>query len=362
LEGSIRVLICDDSFFVRSVLRRMLTEAPGYTVVGTAQNGLEAVTKARELRPDVITMDVEMPVMNGLQALEKIMSEYPTPVVMVSSLTERDAEVTLQALATGAVDFVQKPGQHGGLGIGQLREEIITKLQTAAMVDPVSLRSMVVAERQIRVSAVDGPRTKVISSHPGAEFPLVVIGSSTGGPSALSQLLPQLPADLGAAVIVVQHMPAGFTRSLADRLSRLSHLSVKEASDDQLVKIDRVLVAPGGKHLLIKGNRVKLTEDAAIHGVRPAVDATLLSAVNSYGAQRIISVIMTGMGSDGSMGTQAVVGGGGWSLAQSRATCVVYGMPRVLVERGLARQVADLHEMPGLIVDAVTRWYQSSLS
>ncbi|MDA8146377.1 MAG: chemotaxis response regulator protein-glutamate methylesterase [Thermaerobacter sp.] len=337
---STTVLIADDSVFMRHLIQQFLTRPGEIEVVGTARNGREAVEMVHALHPDVVTMDVEMPVMSGLEAVERIMRERPTPIVMVSSLTEAGAEVTLQALSLGAVDFIAKPDGGSIRSIGTIKDELVRK---------------VLACRQAHLP---GPRPAaplpVLHAGPGRGADrFVVIGSSTGGPNALQQIIPRLPEDLGARVLVVQHMPPGFTRSLALRLDHLSALPVREAADGEVPAPGTVLVAPGGFHTLLSPEgAIRLTQDPPVHGVRPAVDPAMETAARHFGS-RTVGMILTGMGFDGARGMAQIKAAGGRTIAQDEASCVVYGMPKAVVEMGNADVVAPLDQLAASLVRCV---------
>lgn len=336
---SVRVLVVDDSAFMRQMIGRLLTEAPLFEVVGSARDGVEAVEMAVRLRPDVITLDVEMPRLDGLGALRQLMKACPTPVVMVSSLTRAHAEPTIRALIAGAVDFVTKP--ENPLDLARVGEE---------------LRAKVLAASRVRLGSPARCLPLSARRPPGAHRErLVVIGCSTGGPQALRALVPALPSWLPAPVLVVQHMPPGFTQPLAERLDRESSLAVREAADGDRLHPGQVLVAPGGWHCLVHADgTVRLDGGPARHGVRPAVDATLETVARSWGDRAVVA-ILTGMGSDGTDGAKLVHKAGGFILAEDERSCVVYGMPRSVVEAGCAHRVVPLEAMADAIVEAVVR-------
>lgn len=345
---TVRVLVVDDSAFMRKVLSDLLQSDPSITVIATARDGQDAVEKSVQLEPDVITLDIEMPKLDGYGALREIMARRPTPVVMVSSLTREGAEATVRALALGAVDFVAKPSGSISLNMHVAREELVAKVKAAAGATPRYRRvlgDLPPLRREARTA-------RALPAEPGS-LPrrLVVIGCSTGGPGALHQIIPKLPADLPAAVLVVQHMPAGFTRSLANRLDEISAIPVREAQEGDRLAAGLVLVAPGGYHMLVSEcGIVHLNQDAPLHGVRPAVDKTFESVVPLF-QTRMVGVILTGMGYDGARGMVALKKQGGKTIAEDASTCVVYGMPKVVVEMGAADQVLPVHE----IADAIVR-------
>lgn len=335
----VRVLVVDDSPFARMAIARKLSLDPEIEVVGFAEDGEEALAQVRALRPDVVTMDVMMPRLDGLSALARLMAEHPLPVVMVSNLTTREAEVTLRALELGAVDFYLKPLLFQAPEARGSGPDLPARLKAVARVGVERLRHQ--APR---------PCPKSPPPPPPALRRVVVIGSSTGGPRALFELLPALPGDLPAAVVVVQHMPAGFTGSLAERLNEACRLRVREGAQGDLLKPGEVLVAPGGYHLdlSVKGT-VRLTQDPPVWGVRPSADITMRAAARAYG-RAVIGVVLTGMGCDGTRGAASIKEAGGTVLAQDASTSVVYGMPRSVVEAGLADRVLPLDRIAPEIV------------
>jgi two-component system chemotaxis response regulator CheB len=348
---SVRVLVVDDSAFMRQLLVRLLSSSPDVEVAGTARDGVEAVEETLRLRPDVVTLDVEMPRLDGLGALRRLMRVCPTPVVMVSSLTQAQAEATIQALVAGAVDFVAKPANP--VDMARVAGELTAKVLAAARVrlegrgGPPSGRPR--SAEEMRRPAAGG----AVPSPAGPPRRLVVIGCSTGGPQALRTLLPALPEALPAAVVVVQHMPAGFTRALAERLDRECRLRVREAAEGDPLQAGTVLVAPGGHHVVLgHDGAVHLDDGPPRHGVRPAVDATLESAATRFDGGTV-AAILTGMGSDGTAGARLIREAGGVVLAEDERTCVVYGMPRSVVEAGFADRVVPLDAMADAIVGAV---------
>ncbi len=341
MERAIRVLVVDDSAFMRYTITKYLTADPEIEVVGQARDGLDALEKVATLRPDVVTLDVEMPRMDGLTALRRIMREHPVPVVMLSSLTQRGAYTTIQALMRGAVDFVPKPTT--GVDIGTVADELIAKVKVAA-------RSRL-ADASAGEPVSSGAKGGVRPFHRGD--PLVVIGASTGGPRALQQVLSKLPGDFPAAVAIVQHMPPGFTQSLAQRLNECSSLTVQEAADGDRLAQGLALLAPGDFHLRFRdAHRVALDHGPRRNHVRPAVDVTMESAAEHHGAA-VIGVVLTGMGSDGREGARRIKAAGGRVIAEDESTSVVYGMPRSVVEAGLADEVVPLPEIASVIVEWV---------
>jgi two-component system, chemotaxis family, protein-glutamate methylesterase/glutaminase len=343
----IRVLVVDDSAFMRRVIGEAITSQADMELVGLAHNGLDALLKVEQLRPDVVTLDVEMPEMDGLTALRHLMARYPRPVVMLSTMTQEGATTTLRALSIGAVDFVPKPSGSISLDFHTVREDLLHKLRVAARAR-IHGASAAPAAAAHPVAATSKPM-----SHRASGFErLVVIGSSTGGPRALGIVVAGLPRDGKTAYLIVQHMPQGFTRSLAERLNTASALDVREAAAGNRLSADTALVAPGDHHLKVSpAGIVELDEGPRVHGVRPSVDVTLDSVAHHFGSRAIVS-ILTGMGQDGAAGAALVRARGGYVLAEDESTCVVWGMPRAVCERGLADRVVPLDGMAEAIVFA----------
>jgi len=351
-QNPIKVLVVDDSAFMRYSLGQSLNEMPEIKVIGSARDGLEALELIPQLQPDVVTLDVEMPRLDGLSTLRQIMTNFPRPVIMLSSLTKEGTVETIQALTFGAVDFVAKPAAQ--TGIRSLIPEIAGKIVRAsqARVYPVTPRAQRVSTPAASLAAQAGLDAKKIRPVRKNE-PIVMIGTSTGGPRALNEVVPALPADLAAGVIIVQHMPAGFTRSLAERLNLISKIKVKEGEPGDQPMVGQALLAPGGFHMVLDENdKFTLNQKPAVHGVRPSVDVTLLSLVQRYG-KSVISVILTGMGSDGTNGATLVHSMGGHVIAEHESTCVVWGMPRSVYEAGASDEILPLPEIAGAIERAV---------
>jgi two-component system chemotaxis response regulator CheB len=343
----IRVLVVDDSAFVRQALSRMLGSEPDIQVVGLAADGMEGVEKARELRPDVITLDLQMPRMGGLEALERIMAENPVPVLLLSSVTRQGADVTLRGLELGALDFVDKSSVQGNMNLLALAQELRGKVRALAGASP--------RRRETRaLRAVAEGRDAAPGASPRAEA--VVIATSTGGPPALQAIIPDLPKDLPSAVLIVQHMPLGFTRSLAERLDARSPLPVREALDGQAVEPGQVLIAPAGRHMKVRrrGQSIKVLLDEEPRGAlhRPSADVLMASMAKAYGA-RVLGVVLTGMGSDGVEGLRAIREAGGRTLAESEESCVIYGMPKAAVEAGVVDRSVPLRRIADEILAAV---------
>jgi two-component system chemotaxis response regulator CheB len=341
----LRVLVVDDSMFMRRMITDLLQQDAELEVVGAAKNGQEGLEMARQLKPDVITLDVEMPVMDGVTMLQRLMQEQPTPVLMLSSLTKEGAEVTLRCLELGAVDFVTKPSGSISMDIYKISSQIIEKVKAVA-------RARVVVVPSARPATVP-PTPAVLAGRSTPNAPLVVIGASTGGPRALNTVLSGLPSGLNAKLLLIQHMPEGFTRSLAERLDRNSAFSVREAQGGETLEVGVAYLAQGGKHLkLERGGKIVLTEDPPVHGVRPAVDVALLSIAQNYQGAVVVA-ILTGMGSDGAAGVRALAAKGAYTIAEDESTCVVFGMPRAAIQTGAVKRVAPLHHIAEAITEGV---------
>lgn len=338
------VLVVDDSAFYRHRIIEILQQSSNIKVVGTAANGKEAIDKTLELKPDVITMDVEMPVMDGIQAVREIMEKHPTPILMFSNLTSEGAKVTLDALDAGAVDYLSKnfsSASNYDDAYVLLREKVVTVSHSnRAVLRPSFGSSQPVAS----ITSTSSSTAATTDTHSG-DYKLVVIGASTGGPVAIQDVLTKLPANFPVPVVVLVHMPGTFTHAYASRLNDLSRLTVKEAADHDALVPGQVLLAPGGKQLLIErqGERgyVEIKDSLPGQTYKPSVDVGLGSAAASYG-KHVLSVILTGMGADGKMGAQKLKQAGSTVWSQDQESCVVYGMPQAVEKAGLSDRVLPL--------------------
>ena len=337
MQKRIRLLIADDSASVRKVLTEGISRDPQIEIVGIARNGVETVELVGRLKPDVVTLDVEMPHMSGIEALERIMEERPTPVVMVSSLTGEGTTTTIRALELGAVDFVLKKAPRGSVAVRGLFDELLEKIHTAAGANVTGLANSTNAAAEIAPEH---------DQHPGSRHAeVVVIASSTGGPQALRHVIPALPGDLPVPVLVVQHLPAGFTARLAASLDDASPLMVEEAKPGVMIEAGKVLIAPGGVHMRVsRARRVRLSLDDHECGVRPSVNPTMESLAGVYGAATL-GVVLTGMGSDGTRGAGLIKAAGGMIFAEDESTCVVYGMPKSVANAGFVDEVLPLRRI-----------------
>jgi two-component system chemotaxis response regulator CheB len=343
------VLVVDDSAFMRKLVSELVDDSGEFRVVGTARNGLDALKQIHALDPDIVTLDVEMPELDGLQALGYIMSETPRPVVMLSAAAAgRGDELTIRALELGAVDFVRKPSGPISLDLATVRERLLEALRAASLVNLDGVR--VLARPRL-----NGPAAARRPDAGGAAH-VVAIAASTGGPRALAEVIPQLPRDLGAAVLVVQHMPKGFTRSLAQRLNLMSGLPVSEASDGERVEVNHVYLAPGGSHMTLRlaggTPTVALDGRPPIWGVRPSADPLFRSVAEHVGADAG-GVVLTGMGRDGAAGLRAIRDAGGFAVVQDRETSIIYGMPQAALAAAGADRVAPLGDVAGVVAELV---------
>lgn len=371
--SKVKVLIVDDSAFMRKLISDFLSEHPEIEVVGTARNGEDALKKWRTLRPDVVTLDVEMPVMNGLEVLKVMMKEEPVPVVMLSSTTKEGADTTLQAIHAGAVDFVAKPSGSISIDLHKIKAELVEKVLSASKANlsklpsdehintgpavnlpsiPPSLPSLVNSKAQ-RMSGLG----KTGKKRENAAKKIVCIGTSTGGPRALQQVLTSLPKDFSAPILIVQHMPAGFTKSLATRLDMLCQITVKEAEEGELLQKGTAYIAPGGYHLMVKSIgtslAVNLGQSAPRNGHRPSVDV-LFESVSSIKNVSKITVVMTGMGSDGSKGLiEMKKNGFVKAIAESQETSIVFGMPKAAIATNLVDEVANVEHIATSIMNYI---------
>jgi two-component system, chemotaxis family, protein-glutamate methylesterase/glutaminase len=339
-----RVLVVDDSAFMRRMTSQIIDDSGEFTVIGTARNGYDALKQIHALDPDIVTLDVDMPELDGLAALGYIMSETPRPVVMLSAgTTSTGHEATLRALELGAVDFVLKPSGSISLDLSIISGRLLDALRAAGAANPSGLRMLPRISRD-GLPPVAESTTRATNA--------VVIAASTGGPRALAAVFPRIPRGLPAAVLIVQHMPAGFTRSLAQRLDTISPLRVAEAEDGEPVVNGHGYVAPGGFHMRVRddgsGPVIALDTSPAIWGVRPAADMLFRSAATVFGSA-IVAVVLTGMGRDGAEGTRLIREGGGLSLIQDRDTATIFGMPQAALQIAGADRIAPLNDIGAAI-------------
>ena len=359
---AVKVLVVDDSGFFRRRVSEILSADPNIQVVGTATNGREAIDQALALKPDVITMDYEMPMMDGITAVRNIMQRCPTPVLMFSSLTHEGARVTLDALDAGAVDFLPKNFEDISRNPEKVKQMLCEKVHTIARSNrrtaPVVAPAPLSAPAHMP-SALVRPATAAPSS-PGPapaavkrkSYRLVAIGTSTGGPVALQRVLTQLPANFPAPIVLIQHMPAAFTKAFAERLDKLCRISVKEAEDGDLLRPGLALLAPGGKQMMVdQRGMVKILPGDERLNYKPCVDITFGSAAKSF-ADKVLAVVLTGMGADGREGARLLKQGGSQVWAQDEASCVIYGMPMAIVKANLADAVYSLDDIGKHLAEA----------
>jgi len=341
-----KVLICDDSALIRSVMSEIVSSQPDMEVVGVAPDPLVARELIKQTNPDVLTLDVEMPKMDGLDFLEKLMRLRPMPVVMVSSLTERGSEITLRALELGAVDFVTKPKISIQSGMREYTEMIVEKIRAAAnaRVKPRQVAPSGAPRGEVTLPQIRNPLT--------SSEKLIIIGASTGGTEAIKDFLTQMPSDC-PGILITQHMPEGFTRSFAKRLDGLCKISVKEAESGERILPGHAFIAPGHSHLLLArsgANYVtQLDQGPPVNRHRPSVDVLFNSAAACAG-KNAVGVILTGMGKDGALGMLEMKKAGAYNFAQDEASCVVFGMPREAIAVGATDEVGGLHDLPGMVL------------
>ena len=354
-----RVLVVDDSGFFRRRVKEILEEDPLLTVIGDAANGQEAIDQAKELKPDVITMDIEMPVMDGITATKKIMASNPVPIVMFSSLTTDGAQATLDALDAGALDFLPKRFED----ISQDRDEakkLLCQRVRAIAQKKASLKKVTTVKPAIKTSPAATASVSVSAKsaviRKSGNIDLVAIGTSTGGPLALQKVLVDLPADFSKPIVMIQHMPATFTPAFAKRLDQMCKISVKEAEDGDQLKPGLALLAPGGKQMLIEGRAgnatVRIIESEPSLTYKPSVDVTFRS-INNIFPGKTLAIVLTGMGADGREGARMLKAQGSEVWAQDEESCVVYGMPAAIVDAGLADNVLSLNDFSEAIIKRV---------
>ena len=333
-----RLLIVDDSSFVRRMLQDWVEREPDLEVVGVAKNGQEGVELARQLKPDVVTLDVEMPELDGLQALPEIV-RTGAAALMVSSVTTSGAQKTLKALESGAYDFVTKPQGSSSIKFVEAKEEILTKIRVARYAKGSTERRSVVPTRNSQ----------------NTSDKVVIIASSTGGPKTLRALFQALPAGFPAPIVIVQHMPASFTPTLAQRLNDLGTVPCQEATGGDVLVPGQAYIAPGGVHLEVGRNRrLQTHSEPNLHGVRPAADYLFKTAASTFG-NKVVGVVLTGMGRDGAEGAAAIRKAGGTVYGESEASCVIYGMPKAAKDAGGIDAEFDLEELPAAIVGSVSK-------
>jgi two-component system chemotaxis response regulator CheB len=345
----VRVLIVDDSAFIRNTLTGMISSDPEIEVVGIARDGIEAVEKVVSLKPDIVTLDVEMPRMDGIEALQLIMSQYPVPVLMVSALTTDGAQVTLEALDLGAVDFIPKNLDDLSVNIVKIKESLIDKIKSIAR------RGIVHNPSIKKPQPLKMPKPSEYKSR--RKTGVIVIGSSTGGPKALQNIISKLPKEIPVPILIAPHMPPNFTGPFADRLNQISVVNVKEAENREPLQKGTVYIAPGRGHMGVLKKKItetliSISSNSGEYIYKPSVDALMLSVLEVYSGQ-VLGIILTGLGNDGERGMREIKNKGGRTIAQNEQTCVVYGMPKSVINAGLADKIVPLDEIAGEIINAV---------
>ncbi|OPX30465.1 MAG: hypothetical protein B1H08_01630 [Candidatus Omnitrophica bacterium 4484_171] len=342
----IKIFVVEDSILMHKVIADIFSHDPVFEVIGGSYKGKDALDKIPRLKPDIVTLDVNLPDLYGLTVLKEIMSKFPTRVVMISAYTQKGAEVTMKALELGALDFIPKPSGEISLDLYNFKEEIISKMKIVADIDIndylSNFRGVPVAEEALSVKK------------------LVVIAASTGGPKAIIEIMQKIPSNIEASFLIVQHMPRGFTRTFAERISWYSSIKTKEAEDGDMILKGAGYVAPGGFHMVAEGItddagrrfRIRLDETPLVNYVRPSADVTMNSAADLFG-NNIVAVILTGMGKDGLEGARSIKNKGGFVIAQDKASSVVYGMPRAVADAGLTDRVLSLYDIPKEIIRMV---------
>jgi len=347
----IKVLIIDDSALVRDILSKGLSADPAIEVVGTAPDVYVGRDLIIKLKPDVLTLDIEMPKMDGIEFLRKLMPQYPLPVVVVSSLTQRGKLITMQALEAGAVDFVPKPATDVARGLSEMMLELRTKIKIASTAN-VSHWKNREAPLSDRKSKDESALNKALAE---STDKVIAIGASTGGTEAIRKVIEQLPPFM-PGIVIVQHMPKGFTKTFADRLNETSYMQVKEAEDGDRILNGRVYIAPGDYHMKVYRSggqyKIQILEGEKVNGHRPSVDVMMFSVAESVGANAF-GVILTGMGNDGAAGLKAMREAGAKTIGQNQSTCVVYGMPKVAYDIGAVETQLPLNEIPNALIKLV---------
>jgi two-component system, chemotaxis family, protein-glutamate methylesterase/glutaminase len=355
-DKKIRVLVVDDSAFMCKVLQEIINSDPQMEVVGQGRDGRDGVAMAESLRPDVITMDINMPHVDGLQATELIMSQHPRPIVIVSSESREGAASTLKALELGAIDFVPKPSNGIDLDMKSVREELTRKLKLAAKVRVVrtATRSKIALPQMARPAGADFGDGSALALN-GGKFPLIAIAASTGGPAAVTRVVSGLPKDLPAAIFLVLHMPATFTKQFCVQLSEVSPLQVKEAEANEAPRPGVIYLCPGSHHLrLSSSGKVSLDAGARIEGYRPCADVAF-ETIAAYARAMAIGVVLTGMGGDAAKGVKAIKAAGGYVLAQDEATSMIFGMPAEAIKTGAVDEVLALDDIAAAIEKRIAK-------
>ncbi len=345
----IRVLIVDDSALMRKILTDILNSDDDISVIDTAKNGKEALEKIELLKPDLVTLDIEMPLMDGITTLKHIVSKYKLPVIMISSLTSHGAELTLKALDEGAIDFLPKPTNIFSLSQSDIKNEIINKVKSGSKSKLCNREPIKRIDKSLTTTEKAVPIQQNFTN-------IVAIGTSTGGPRALQSLLPEFPSDINASIVVVQHMPPKFTKSLADRLNSTSNIKIKEAEEGDILYRGHAYIAPGDFHMEIvkegKNLVVRLNKNPQVMGLRPTVDA-LMESVSKISGLTKFGIILTGMGSDGTKGIVQMKKSNSYTIAQDEASSVVFGMPKAAISTNSIDEILPLDKIAGIIIKKV---------
>jgi len=357
LNNKIKALVVDDSAFMRKSISIMLESDPEIKVIGTARDGEEGYNLVKSLKPDIVTLDIEMPKMDGLTALKKIMKDCPTSVMMVSSLTTEGADETIKAFEYGAVDFIPKELSYVNVNIIKIKEDLVNKVKEIVKQKIIRDRLKRVQKLNHHISPIQSSSTQP-NNIPSIGFKAIGIGISTGGPFSLQKVIPLLSKKINCPIFIVQHMPPKFTKSLAERLNGLSELEVKEAEDNEIVRNGIVYIAQGGLHMTLARNTndsivIKISNEPSETLHHPSVDVMLKSVINIYG-KYALGVIMTGMGKDGLEGIRKLKELGGYCVAQDESTCVVYGMPKAIADAGFADAIVPVEKIPEIINKVIT--------
>ncbi len=342
----IKVLVVDDSSFMRQIFKKTIETEEDISVIAMAGDGVEALEKLKEIKPDVITLDVDMPVKNGLDTLKEIMKfNNPIPTIMVSAI---DSKITvMKALELGAFDFIPKPDGSTSMSIDEISKNLILKIKAAA-----GMKS----RPAFKIKPITASyKNKISKKSPESKYPILAIGTSSGGPKALKAIIPILPENFPAAILIVQHMPAGFTTSFANRLNQESAITVKEAARGDSLKPGLALLAPGDFHMRVnEQGKISLDQSKPKWSVRPCVDHMMISAAENF-ADRLIGVILTGMGADGAEGMEAIKEHGGYGIVEDESTALVYGMPGATIKAGAFDEIVPLHQIPFKLIELIER-------
>ena len=345
----IKVLVVDDSAFMRNALVSMLNSDPDIKVIGIARDGIEAVEMTASLKPDIVTLDVEMPNMDGIEALRQIMAQNPVPVLMVSSLTTEGANATLDALDIGAIDFISKDLDDLSVNIVKIKDVLLEKIKI------IGRKRIIPTPRVLSAAPIEMPKSSLRISQ--KKTSIVTIGCSTGGPKALQILLSKIPDNFPVPILIAQHMPANFTGPFAERLNNLSAIDVKEAEHGETIQKGTAYIAPGRGHMGVLRKKItetviSISENTNAYTYRPSVDALISSVLESYSG-RVLGVILTGLGNDGVKGMKEIKNKGGSTLVESEDSCVVYGMPKAVVQAGNADKILHINDIAGVIINTV---------